>query len=86
MIQKLDFHLGLTEITSQADVDRGLSRLLCGAGTRDEPPRTSAWEAIFGFACIALRDGPLEKLWGEWGIFEPQEFFFVIKFLVLIFF
>ena len=29
-----------------------------------------------------LRDGPLEKLWGERGIFEPQEFFFVIKFLV----
>ena len=22
-----------------------------------------------------LRDGPLKKLWGEWGIFEPQEFF-----------
>ena len=38
-------------------------------------------------ACVAdaLRDGPLEKLWGgggERGIFEPQEFFFVIKFLV----
>ena len=36
-------------------------------------------------ACVAdaLRDGPLEKLWGggERGIFEPQEFFFVIKFL-----
>ena len=29
-----------------------------------------------------LRDGPLEKLWGGWGIFERQEFFFVIKFLV----
>ena len=28
-----------------------------------------------------LRDGPLDKLWGR-GIFEPQEFFFVIKFLV----
>ena len=23
-----------------------------------------------------LRDGPLEKLWGGWGIFDPQEFFF----------
>ena len=23
-----------------------------------------------------LRDGPLEKLWGGRGIFEPQEFFF----------
>ena len=22
-----------------------------------------------------IRNGPLEKLWGEWGIFEPQEFF-----------
>ena len=36
-------------------------------------------------ACVAdaLRDGPLEKLWGGGGrgIFEPQEFFFVIKFL-----
>ena len=31
---------------------------------------------------IKLRDGPLEKLWGGRGIFEPQEFFFVIKFLV----
>ena len=33
-----------------------------------------------------LRDGPLEKLWGGRGIFEPQEFFFLIKFLVWIFF
>ena len=33
-----------------------------------------------------FRDGPLEKLWGGRGIFEPQEFFFVIKFLVWIFF
>ena len=33
-----------------------------------------------------LRDGPLEKLWGGRGIFELQEFFFVIKFLVWIFF
>ena len=34
-----------------------------------------------------FRDGPLEKLWGGGrGIFEPQEFFFVIKFLVSIFF
>ena len=30
----------------------------------------------------SLRDGPLEKLWGGEGIFEPQEFFFVTKFLV----
>ena len=34
-----------------------------------------------------IRDGPLEKLWGGGGggggeIFEPQEFFFVTKFLV----
>ena len=38
------------------------------------------------FACRKLRlirDGRLEKLWGAGrGIFEPQEFFFVIKFLV----
>ena len=33
---------------------------------------------------LPIRDGPLEKLWGlgGWGILEPQEFFFVIKFLV----
>ena len=31
---------------------------------------------------FSIRDGPLEKLWGRGGgIFEPQEFFFVIKFL-----
>ena len=29
-----------------------------------------------------LREGPLEKLWGEWGIIDLQEFFFVIIFLV----
>ena len=41
-----------------------------------------------------LRDGPLETLWGGGGgggggggeIFEPQEFFFVSKFFVGIFF
>ena len=33
-----------------------------------------------------LRDGPLGKLLGGWGIFETQEYFFVIKFLVSIFF
>ena len=33
---------------------------------------------------LSLRDGPSEKLWGGGGrgIFEPQEFIFVIKFLV----
>ena len=33
---------------------------------------------------FSYRDGPLEKLWGKGGggIFEPQEFFFVTKFLV----
>ena len=41
--------------------------------------------------CLELyvvREGPLEKLWGGGGsgIFEPQEIFFVIKFLVWIFF
>ena len=30
---------------------------------------------------LSIRDGPLEKLSGGWGIFEPGEFFFVIKFL-----
>ena len=31
---------------------------------------------------FSIRDGPFEKLWGRGGgIFEPQEFFFVIKFL-----
>ena len=37
------------------------------------------------FEQLAIRDGPLEKLWCGWGIFEPQEFCFVIKFLVWIF-
>ena len=38
---------------------------------------------VFSLAKVKyLRDGPLEKLWGGRGIFEPQEFFFVIKFLV----
>ena len=35
---------------------------------------------------FALRDGPLEKLWGEKGIFEPEEFFFVTKIPCMIFF
>ena len=32
---------------------------------------------------LSITNGPLEKLWegGRWGIFEPREFFFVIKFL-----
>ena len=30
---------------------------------------------------LSFRNGPLEKLWGG-GILEPQEIFFVIKFLV----
>ena len=29
-------------------------------------------QEIFNFL---IRDGPLEKLWGGWGFFEPQEFF-----------
>ena len=38
--------------------------------------------AILNIAYI-IRDGPLEKLWvGGGGIFEPQEFFFIIQFLV----
>ena len=37
-----------------------------------------------GQTAFGVRDGPLEKLWGKGagGIFEPQECFFVIKFLV----
>ena len=35
-----------------------------------------------GQTAFGVRDGPLEKLRGWGGIFEPQEFFFVIKFLV----
>ena len=31
---------------------------------------------------LTLRDGPLQKLWGGGGVFEPQEFFAVIKFLL----
>ena len=34
---------------------------------------------------LSIRDGPLQKLYGGgggWGMFEPQEFFFVFKFLV----
>ena len=27
-----------------------------------------------------LRNGPLEKLWGGWGIFEPDELFFLKNF------
>ena len=35
------------------------------------------------FPSSLFRDGPLEKLWGGGrGLFELQEFFFVIKFLV----
>ena len=39
-------------------------------------------EAVMFWVNGYLRDGPLENLWGGRGIFEPQEFFFVIKFLV----
>ena len=42
---------------------------------------------IHNISSFLIRDGPLEKLWvegggGGWGIFQPQEFFFVIKFFV----
>ena len=39
-------------LVSRADVNRGLSRAFSGAGTRDEPSRTCAWEAIVGFVCL----------------------------------
>ena len=42
--------------------------------------------AILNIAYI-IRDGALEKLWGGGReIFEQQEFFFIIQFLVWIFF
>ena len=41
---------------------------------------------VFGPSMRQLRDGPLEKLWGGRGIFELQEFFFVIKFFAWILF
>ena len=48
---------------------------------------TKVWQSMtFASKYSSLSDGPLEKLWGGRGIFEPQEFFFVIKFLVWIFF
>ena len=49
---------------------------------------TYTCQHLFFFLCLCtkFRDGPLEKLWGGRGIFEPQEFFFVIKFLVWIYF
>ena len=31
---------------------------------------------------LSIRDGSLEKLWGGWGIFERQEFFFVFRFFL----
>ena len=37
---------------------------------------------LVGYSTSTIRDGPLETLWGGRGIFEPQEFFFVNKFLV----
>ena len=42
--------------------------------------------AILNIAYI-ISDGPLEKLWGGGGreIFERQDFFFIIQFLVWIF-
>ena len=51
--------------------------------TYNEIDTTNAQKQWISFAFWLLRDGPLEKLWGGGrGIFEPQEFFFVIKFLV----
>ena len=38
-------------------------------------------DTFYASLSVLIRDGPSEKLWGG-GIFEPQEFFFVIKFLV----
>ena len=50
---------------------------------RDRKPRMkSLWHPGYFQFQWSLRNGPLEKLLGGRGIFEPQEFFFVIKFLV----
>ena len=43
---------------------------------------TSGFKRVTKLRRVQLRDGPLEKLWGGRGIFEPREFFCVIKFLV----
>ena len=39
-------------LISHGDVNRGLSRAFSGAGTRDQPSRTCAREAIVGFVCL----------------------------------
>ena len=48
--------------------------------------RIIVFEAAYMTKHCAFRDGLLEKLWVERRIFEPQEFFCVIKLLVWIFF
>ena len=52
------------------------------------PPhlKIPSWCGAHKHSQVNLRDGPLEKLWGGRGIFDLQEFFFVTKFLVWIFF
>ena len=69
--------------------DKNLQRRRKFVGERDFPADFSMSESQQGpgicdvvSAKRCFRDGPLEKLWGERGIFELQEFFFVIKFLV----
>ena len=50
-------------------------------GEGDSGRAQEARNASKGRHAGVLRGGPLEKLWGGRGIFEQQEFFFVIKFL-----
>ena len=52
----------------------------------NHPPRNMLYKKEHMYTRLGnLRNGPLEMLWGGRGIFEPQEFFFVIKFHVWIF-
>ena len=77
--------LFISKIDSHVDILRG-------AGTRDEPLRTSAWEAtsksISLYTILTgqpnLKGRTIRKIIGGGGrgIFKLQEFFFVINFLV----
>ena len=50
-------------------------------------PLVMWWWYVHIICSRNIRDEPLEKVWGKGrAIFEPQEFVFVIKFLVWIFF
>ena len=58
-----------------------------GKALHNTPVLSRGWfnPFLLVFFCFSdLRDGPLEKLWVGGGrvVVKPQEFFFVIKFLV----